>query len=91
LGKCYKKRRREPGEGCHRRKTGLYWAKERGRQMETEVSGYCRTFNQHRIAECVVEMRDGKAEILQMDCNYEKCLNRSGCQLVLQALEEAGK
>ena len=36
-------------------------------------------------------MRDGKAEILQMDCNYEKCLNRSGCQLVLQALEEAEK
>lgn len=72
-------------------KNWVILGKGKGKTVETEVSGYCRTFNQHRIAECVVEMRDGKAEILQMDCNYEKCLNRSGCQLVLQALEEAGK
>lgn len=57
--------------------------------MEYEVSGYCRTYNQHRMAECRVERQEGRPVIVEMDCNYERCLNRQDCQLVRQALEQA--
>ena len=57
--------------------------------MEFEVSGYFRTYNQYRMAEGRVEQQDGQTVIAEMDCNYERCLNRQDCQLVRQALEEA--
>ena len=57
--------------------------------MECEVSGYCRTYNQYRIAECRVEREGGQAVIAEMECNYERCLNRQDCQLVRQALDQA--
>ena len=39
------------------------------------------------MAEGRVEQQDGQTVIAEMDCNYERCLNRQDCQLVRQALE----
>ncbi len=55
--------------------------------MEEFISGFCRDCNQGRTVTCEYEEKDGKKELLSVDCMYETCVHTSSCLVARQIKE----
>lgn len=49
--------------------------------IEEIISGFCRTNNQGRTVTCEFTENNGKTELVEADCMYEKCIHRASCQI----------
>lgn len=72
---------------CHFLIQKLYWKYEIFESwccfMEQEYifSGFCRTFNQGQTVTCEFTEREGKMELFEADCAYERCIHKGSCQI----------
>lgn len=62
-----------------------------GEELEYIFSGFCRTFNQSQTVTCEFEEKEGKVELSEVDCAYDRCIHRGSCQIAKQIREVLGE